>query len=102
MSVGAESLNKKVIFGSMPTVIAPDAPRAVCAFVKCYAAETMKAFAFPSKKIQGFFVFKQKTAYEITHSDWSSDVCASDLHPRGREHARRPIRCRRRGRGEPR
>ena len=26
-----------------------------------------------------FFLFKQKTAYEITHSDWSSDVCSSDL-----------------------
>src|SRR6187551_3853164 len=26
-----------------------------------------------------FFCFKQKTAYEITHSDWSSDVCSSDL-----------------------
>src|SRR5881392_4167257 len=28
-----------------------------------------------------FFFFKQKTAYEITHSDWSSDVCSSDLEP---------------------
>src|SRR3546814_44240 len=26
-----------------------------------------------------FFVFKQKTAYEIRISDWSSDVCSSDL-----------------------
>ena len=24
--------------------------------------------------------FKQKTAYEITERDWSSDVCSSDLH----------------------
>ena len=23
--------------------------------------------------------FKQKTAYEIDHCDWSSDVCSSDL-----------------------
>src|ERR1051325_11279446 len=23
--------------------------------------------------------FKQKTAYEITYGDWSSDVCSSDL-----------------------
>src|SRR5881392_3997678 len=29
-----------------------------------------------------FFFFKQKTAYEITHSDWSSDVCSSDLDHR--------------------
>src|SRR3546814_5615355 len=27
------------------------------------------------------FVFKQKTAYEMRISDWSSDVCSSDLHP---------------------
>src|SRR3546814_4010703 len=28
-----------------------------------------------------FFVFfKQKTAYEMRISDWSSDVCSSDLH----------------------
>src|SRR3546814_2542588 len=33
------------------------------------------------------FVFKQKTAYEMRISDWSSDVCSSDLearHPAGR------------------
>src|SRR3546814_15968332 len=40
-----------------------------------------------------FFFFKQKTAYEMRISDWSSDVCSSDLngalffwffiHPRG-------------------
>src|SRR3546814_10567850 len=29
-----------------------------------------------------FFVFKQKTAYELRISDWSSDVCSSDLHGR--------------------
>src|SRR3546814_15273347 len=28
----------------------------------------------------GFFFFKQKTAYEMRISDWSSDVCSSDLH----------------------
>ncbi len=26
------------------------------------------------------FFFKQKTAYEIAHGDWSSDVCSSDLN----------------------
>src|SRR3546814_7282832 len=32
------------------------------------------------------FFFKQKTAYEVRISDWSSDVCSSDLlsHDRGR------------------
>src|SRR3546814_12550021 len=33
------------------------------------------------------FFFKQKTAYEMRISDWSSDVCSSDL-------ARRGARCR--------
>src|SRR3546814_4178312 len=31
----------------------------------------------------GFFFFKQKTAYEMRISDWSSDVCSSDLHSGG-------------------
>src|SRR3546814_4482291 len=30
-----------------------------------------------------FFFFKQKTAYEVRISDWSSDVCSSDLALRG-------------------
>src|SRR3546814_4691997 len=29
------------------------------------------------------FFFKQKTAYEMRISDWSSDVCSSDLADRG-------------------
>src|SRR3546814_3248458 len=29
--------------------------------------------------ICSFFFFKQKTAYDILISDWSSDVCSSDL-----------------------
>src|SRR3546814_3076668 len=29
-----------------------------------------------------FFFFKQKTAYEMRISDWSSDVCSSDLDQR--------------------
>src|SRR3546814_5169312 len=31
-----------------------------------------------------FFFFKQKTAYEVRISDWSSDVCSSDLFSGGR------------------
>src|SRR3546814_4554494 len=31
--------------------------------------------------IRYFFFFKQKTAYEMRISDWSSDVCSSDLRP---------------------
>src|SRR6059058_3168029 len=30
-----------------------------------------------------FFFFKQKTAYEMSLRDWSSDVCSSDLHAAG-------------------
>src|SRR3546814_1311259 len=36
-----------------------------------------------------FFFFKQKTAYELRISDWSSDVCSSDLSAgRGRRSGR--------------
>src|SRR3546814_7230292 len=35
-----------------------------------------------------FFFFKQKTAYEMRISDWSSDVCSSDLHVAGRKFRR--------------
>src|SRR3546814_211527 len=48
-----------------------------------------------------FFFFKQKTAYEMRISDWSSDVCSSDLavergkrsaeHVIGGVHRRRPF-----------
>src|SRR3546814_6461957 len=32
--------------------------------------------------VSRFFLFKQKTAYEMRISDWSSDVCSSDLPQR--------------------
>src|SRR3546814_4709036 len=32
-----------------------------------------------------FFFFKQKTAYEMRISDWSSDVCSSDLREIARD-----------------
>src|SRR3546814_6497921 len=35
-----------------------------------------------------FFFFKQKTAYEMRISDWSSDVCSSDLILYVRRHKR--------------
>src|SRR3546814_1051319 len=34
----------------------------------------------------GFFFFKQKPAYELRISDWSSDVCSSDLFSQFVEH----------------
>src|SRR3546814_4928588 len=41
-----------------------------------------------------FFFFKQKTAYEMRISDWSSDVCSSDLQrpePGDRRHPQRLV-----------
>src|SRR3546814_3924717 len=39
-----------------------------------------------------FFFFKQKTAYEMRISDWSSDVCSSDLVARDRRDRRTRVR----------
>src|SRR3546814_6442896 len=44
------------------------------------------------------FFFKQKTAYEMRISDWSSDVCSSDLLVRCSRRRRRLRRRRRIGR----
>src|SRR3546814_518503 len=48
----------------------------------CDFIESVLCFLF-------FFFFKQKTAYELRISDWSSDVCSSDLalrrYPNGEE-----------------
>src|SRR3546814_9589534 len=38
-----------------------------------------------------FFFFKQKTAYEVRISDWSSDVCSSDLPAHRSRHADRQL-----------
>src|SRR3546814_7502552 len=43
------------------------------------------------------FFFKQKTAYEMRISDWSSDVCSSDLRNRGVAQVQAAERCNRRG-----
>src|SRR3546814_16479627 len=50
-----------------------------------------------------FFFFKQKTAYELRISDWSSDVCSSDLadaavRPAARDHRGRGVEEQRPGR----
>src|SRR3546814_5918149 len=39
-----------------------------------------------------FFFFKQKTAYEMRISDWSSDVCSSDLDLKAYAEAPRPVK----------
>src|SRR3546814_4140911 len=38
---------------------------------------------FHTRMALHFFFFKQKTAYEMRISDWSSDVCSSDLPDSG-------------------
>src|SRR3546814_12130002 len=43
---------------------------------------------------------KQKTAYEIRISDWSSDVCSSDLHPVAQKLQRLIVRLAMAGMGE--
>src|SRR3546814_10458214 len=45
-----------------------------------------------------FFFFKQKTAYEMRISDWSSDVCSSDLRAPGLKMPEAPALRRRGGR----
>src|SRR3546814_9322543 len=50
-----------------------------------------------------FFFFKQKTAYEMRISDWSSDVCSSDLWAFGmitRSGWENPLLAARRGDGQ--
>src|SRR3546814_6422804 len=42
----------------------------------------ISAFIEVSFYVDFFFFFKQKTAYEMRISDWSSDVCSSDLASR--------------------
>src|SRR3546814_10741204 len=43
--------------------------------MSCYVLICMWMLLF----VLVFFFFKQKTAYEMRISDWSSDVCSSDL-----------------------
>src|SRR3546814_1535451 len=43
------------------------------------------------------FFFKQKTAYEMRISDWSSDVCSSDLRAEHGGGAAALLRCQQRG-----
>src|SRR3546814_3717775 len=47
-----------------------------------------------------FFFFKQKTAYEMRISDWSSDVCSSDLRG-SRRSLQKPVRNRARSASAP-
>src|SRR3546814_10370442 len=50
----------------------------MCYFVCCFS------YLYFYTYVLCFFFFKQKTAYEMRISDWSSDVCSSDLLARTR------------------
>src|SRR3546814_8771066 len=56
--------------------------------VTCYFC-LMSSFCLLS--FMFFFFFKQKTAYEMRISDWSSDVCSSDLRAGRRHRAAEPL-----------
>src|SRR3546814_2079375 len=45
----------------------------------CSICIVFSSFILVFRCIVFFFFFKQKTAYEMRISDWSSDVCSSDL-----------------------
>src|SRR3546814_1528667 len=45
----------------------------------CFISPILLCFRVFFSLVQFFFFFKQKTAYEMRISDWSSDVCSSDL-----------------------
>ena len=47
--------------------------------VKLYSATSPKSVRFHQLSSKTGNRIKQKTAYEIWSSDWSSDVCSSDL-----------------------
>src|SRR6056300_1950192 len=56
----------------------------ICKNAFLFATMIMTSVSSPFSCCSGifrlhFFFFKQKTAYEISECDWSSDVCSSDL-----------------------
>src|SRR3546814_2610558 len=53
-----------------------------CLFAHCHVSAVSICLFFL------IFFFKQKTAYEMRISDWSSDVCSSDLPRRAHQQSR--------------
>src|SRR3546814_1329608 len=54
--------------------------------IRCYESTVFLIYLCRSVLVFScylFFFSKQKTAYEMRISDWSSDVCSSDLTPGG-------------------
>src|SRR3546814_9078543 len=52
--------------------------------VRCDVIDNFFLIEGGKRRLLCFFFFKQKTAYEMRISDWSSDVCSSDLNDEGR------------------
>src|SRR3546814_7198428 len=61
----------------------------ICSEINCIVRYTGMVFigillcygvVITHARMMSFFFFKQKTAYEMRISDWSSDVCSSDLN----------------------
>src|SRR3546814_13729678 len=50
-----------------------------CCFICIDYSYSFTCVLFHIFLVDSFFFFKQKTAYEMRISDWSSDVCSSDL-----------------------
>src|SRR3546814_8172344 len=55
-------------------------------FLLCLSGLYMLCYIIIVHNTYFFFFFKQKTAYEMRISDWSSDVCSSDLFARDHRH----------------
>src|SRR3546814_9827770 len=73
----------------------------VCHFHSCLCYRPICFLLITVSVCRFFFFFKQKTAYEMRISDWSSDVCSSDL-PTTMTPRRRSARAsRQRGRSSP-
>src|SRR3546814_3463040 len=66
----------------------------IATLCECFILDSVGLFLVV---VVSFFFFKQKTAYEMRISDWSSDVCSSDLRRNYRDGQRqyhRPGRAR--------
>src|SRR3546814_1052519 len=62
----------------------------LCCYVVIIISILFIVFVISAIFLFVFFFFKQKTAYEMRISDWSSDVCSSDLRTRARPKRYRP------------
>src|SRR3546814_4320318 len=58
----------------------------MCQCEECLATRNERGCVLDCEERANSFFFKQKTAYEMRISDWSSDVCSSDLKLDGGPH----------------